>query len=224
MVLWEQQTTLNPNMPLRGFFYIARLYRGWLAQRPRINIYSSGLVKIHCPRFVVFYVGEGRQFETETLLLSSAFERNGGSSDCEAALEVRATVYNVNEGHNTRIAEDCEALTGYAHLIALVREERDNGVEMSEAVDRAVLRCIDEGVLNDYLAERRAAVVDMFLTEYDEDRVHELFRQEGREEGREEMAEETLHRVADTVRAGALNLRQASEFFGFDETQIQALL
>ena len=39
-----------------------------------------------------------------------------------------------------------------------------------------------------------------------------------------EMAEETLHRVADTVRAGALSLQQASEFFGFDETQIQALL
>jgi len=224
MVLWEQQSTYNPNMPLRGFMYFARLYRRWLKQHPQINIYGSKTVILPCPRCVVFYVGENRRFEAETLLLSSAFEHNEGAVGREPALEVRATVYNVNEGHNTQLSGACEALAGYAHFIALAREERDNGAEMSEAVDRAVLRCIDEGVLDDYLSERRAEVVDMFLTEYDEDRVHELFKEEGREEGREEMLDEMHRRAADAVRAGLLELHQAAVAFGLDEERILELV
>ena len=62
------------------------------------------------------------------------------------------------------------------------------------------------------------------LIEYDEDRVHELFKEEGREEGREEILDEMHRRAADAVRAGLLELHQAAVAFGLDEERILELV
>ncbi len=53
MNLYEQQSTHNPNMSLRGFLYFANLYEKYLAKEKR-NLHSSSLVKIPTPRYVVF--------------------------------------------------------------------------------------------------------------------------------------------------------------------------
>ena len=39
--LWEQQSSVNPNMPLRGLLYFAREYEGWLASRKKDIIAES---------------------------------------------------------------------------------------------------------------------------------------------------------------------------------------
>ena len=56
MVLYEQQSTFNPNMPIRGFFYFAQLYQKYLVKN-KLNINGSSKVKIPTPRFFVFYNG-----------------------------------------------------------------------------------------------------------------------------------------------------------------------
>ena len=45
--LFEQQSTFNPNQPLRGFFYFADLYKSKYFSR---KIYSSKLLKIPTPQ------------------------------------------------------------------------------------------------------------------------------------------------------------------------------
>lgn len=40
--LYEHQSTYNPNMPLRGLIYLARLYDGYV-ETENINLYSSTL-------------------------------------------------------------------------------------------------------------------------------------------------------------------------------------
>ena len=47
--LWEQQSSVNPNMPLRGLMYFAREYDGWLAANQK-DIYGRKLVKIPDPK------------------------------------------------------------------------------------------------------------------------------------------------------------------------------
>ena len=42
--LYEHQSTYNPNMPLRGLIYLARLYDGYVETK-NINLYSSSLKK-----------------------------------------------------------------------------------------------------------------------------------------------------------------------------------
>ncbi len=56
MNLYEQQSTRNPNMPLRGLMYFAQLYQIYLTERDK-SLLSSKLVKIPTPKFIVFYNG-----------------------------------------------------------------------------------------------------------------------------------------------------------------------
>ena len=50
--LYEHQSTVNPNMPLRDLFYVAQVLQGMIREE---NLYGSALVMIPTPNFVVFY-------------------------------------------------------------------------------------------------------------------------------------------------------------------------
>ena len=50
--LYEHQSSVNPNMPLRDLFYVADLLQKIVKDR---NLYSSSLVGIPTPKFVMFY-------------------------------------------------------------------------------------------------------------------------------------------------------------------------
>lgn len=71
MHLYEHQSTYNPNIPMRDLFYIARLYEKVIVEK---TLYSTTLVKIPTPRFMVFYNETKDQPEKQTLKLSDAFE------------------------------------------------------------------------------------------------------------------------------------------------------
>lgn len=54
--LWEHQSSFNPNMPIRGLFYFARLYRKYVEEHA-VNLYSSRLKELPFPQYIVFYNG-----------------------------------------------------------------------------------------------------------------------------------------------------------------------
>lgn len=72
MCLYEHQSTFNPNMPLRGFFYFSDLLQKYIADK-KYDIYASSLVFLPCPRFVIFYNGDDSIPEQSVLKLSDAF-------------------------------------------------------------------------------------------------------------------------------------------------------
>lgn len=57
MSLYEQQSTWNENMPLRGTIYFAGLYQAYVT-RNRYNLYGSRRIPLPVPRYIVFYNGE----------------------------------------------------------------------------------------------------------------------------------------------------------------------
>ena len=65
----HQSTTYNPNMPMRGVLYFARLY-GKIIARDNINIYSSSPKKFPLPQHIVFYNGTRDQPDRTVLRLS----------------------------------------------------------------------------------------------------------------------------------------------------------
>ena len=79
--LYEHQSTLNPNMPLRGFIYFARNYEAYIKLR-HLDIHSSVLQKIPLPRYIVFYNGTTDTPERRTLYLSDAFSAHPGQKGC----------------------------------------------------------------------------------------------------------------------------------------------
>ncbi len=84
---------------------------------------------------------------------------------------------------------------------------------IEEAVDHAVMECIREGILSDFLQEQRAEVVAMSIFEYDEEeekrKLREAYREEAREEAREEIREEVREEVKEEVREEFLGLMQS---------------
>lgn len=53
--LYEHQSSISPNMPLRGLFYLADLYKKLFSD---IQISSSRKIQIPTPHYIVFYNGE----------------------------------------------------------------------------------------------------------------------------------------------------------------------
>ncbi|MGN0154331.1 MAG: hypothetical protein ACI4A3_07755 [Lachnospiraceae bacterium] len=165
--LYEHQSTINPNMPIRGLNYFASIYRTYI-QMNKLDIYGSTLVKLPTPRYVIFYNGEKELPDRSELRLSDAFEESDGCLECVA------TVININLGHNEGIMNNCRTLFDYARFVDKVREFHAEGCNHAEAVDRAVTYCIENDILREFLAKNRSEVCYMFDTDYSEKKFWEM--------------------------------------------------
>ena len=159
--LYEHQSTLNPNIPLRDLFYISIEYQKYINNK---SLYSSTLQKIPAPKFMVFYNGTDEVEDRVELKLSSAYEHLSGEPD----LELKVLMLNVNEGHNKELMEHCKLLQEYARYVAKVREYAVR-MDLNDAVECAIEACIKEGVLVDFLRENRSEVKMLSILEYDEE-------------------------------------------------------
>lgn len=178
LLLYEHQSTYNPNMPLRDLLYVTRVLQNRIKDK---NLYSKTIIKIPAPRFVVFYNGMDSQPEQQTLYLSDAFEKKQD----EPALELAVTVYNINLGHNQELLNACRLLKEYAQYVAQVRTYAEK-LPLSTAVEKAVNDCIKNGILADFLSQNRAEAIAVSIFEYDEEKHMKCERAEWREIGRKE--------------------------------------
>ena len=142
MNLYEAQSSLNPNMPLRGLFYFSRLYQAYIKER-QLDPYSQRLLPLPTPEFVVFYNGTREQPDRVTLRLSDAFSPGAGVP----CLECTATMLNINRGHNEELMKGCRKLYEYAYLVDMVRSYLNEGLRLEAAVNRAVEDCIKNDIL-----------------------------------------------------------------------------
>ena len=205
--LFEHQSTWNPNMPLRGFIYLANLLEAYV-QRKRLNLHGSRLLKLPTPHYIVLYNGEDDIPDRQTLRLSDAFEKPGGCA------EMTAEVYNINYGRNAELMERCRPLRDYSILVEKIRRYRKSGLPVSEAVDRAVEECVREDVLTDFLKGHKAEVIGMLLTEYDQAEHMRLLKEEGIEEGIEQGRAEgseqgVVHSIKSMMKTLGLSLEAA---------------
>lgn len=195
LLLYEHQSTFNPNMPLRDLFYVSSVLQGRISGD---DLYSRRIVRIPAPKFIVFYNGTGSQPERQILRLSDVFKKKPE----QPALELNVIVYNINLGRNSELLAACSLLKEYAQYVdqvgTLARE-----LPFPKAVEKAVDYCIGNGILADFLRENRAEAIAMSIFEYDEEKHMKNEREEGREEGREELAK-VLKRLMDAGETEAL--------------------
>lgn len=182
MTLYEQQSTYNPNMPLRLLQYAGNLYEKYVKER-KMNKYGSDLLKLPVPKLVVFYNGRKDQPDEKMLYLSDSFPKGA-----EADIEVRVRMLNVHFGRNQELMNACKPLREYAWLVEEVRKNNISHDEtgMSSAVDKAINEMPNDFVIKPFLEAHRAEVKGMLLTEYNEAEQMELFKEDGRREGRAE--------------------------------------
>ena len=177
--LYEHQSTFNPNMPIRGLMYFARLYEAYI-KKHGLNIYGGSPVKLPRPQFIIFYNGRNEYPDEMVLKLSDAFVPK---TPDEAVLECRATMLNINYGHNSALLDSCRRLHDYSYFIAKVNEYINSGYTTEDAIGRAIDYCIENDILADILIKCKSEVTDMLLTEFDEKLYKKTIYREGYEDG-----------------------------------------
>lgn len=181
--LYEHQSSVNPNMPLRGFFYFARIYQNYV-NSTRANIYGKKKISLPMPRYVVFYNGKETEADYQERKLSDAFQEM--PEGAKAAVECRAVMLNINMGHNKELMEKCRVLWEYAYFVAKVREALSRGKDTQEKlkeVEQAAKKCIEKDILKKFLEKNRTEVFAVILEEFDRELYEEGLREEGLEEG-----------------------------------------
>ena len=178
LMLYEHQSTINPNMPLRDLFYVSTVLKGRIKDE---NLYGQALIKIPAPRFVVLYNGTDEQPEYQILKLSDSYEKKQETPE----LELTVVVYNINWGHNKELLEACQLLKEYAQFVNQVREYAGEA-SIKEAVEKAVDYCIENNILADFLSKNRAEAVDMCIFEFNEEKFLKSEREWSYNNGREE--------------------------------------
>ena len=174
--LYEHQSSVNKNMPIRGLIYLTELYKG--------------------------YIERNGEPERRVMPLSDSYMTNDSNKDQEPCLELKALLININYGCNKEIMNKCQKLMEYSQLIALIRKYYDELVEkyaklgihkskkeiFAEAVSLAIEEAIRNNILKEILKNNKAEVTNMLLTEFDEKDyikgVKEESERRGREEGR----------------------------------------
>lgn len=173
MSLYEHQSTINPNMAFRSFEYCAKLYSKYVTVN-ELDIYSSNLIRLPAPQCYVFYNGSSKCDDRLTLKLSDAFEVP------VTGYEWTVTMLNINKGHNKELLDKCQALNEYSELVQLIRDNQVNN-DLFNAVDKAVTEIISrKGVLSKLLDKHRPEVIDVCITEYNEELHERTLKEEGR--------------------------------------------
>jgi len=190
MNLYEHQSTVNPNMPLRDLFYVSKQLEVMTSEE---NLYSSKKIRIPTPKFVTFYNGKEWQPEVKVMRLSELYGQKCEGE--EVALELIVLQLNINPGFNDELKSACRLLGEYMMYVMKVREYREQ-YSLDEAVERAISECIKEGILKEFLVRQRAEAKAMSIFEYDKEKHMQMERKEhyqiGFEDGKNQGIEQGI--------------------------------
>lgn len=217
LALYEQQSTVNPNLPLRFLMYITDIYSAYTKD---MNIYGSKKVQIPLPSFVIFYNGVKSQPDRTEFLLSELFH----PTTDQPALELKAVMFNINKGHNQELMNACHTLRDYSEYVARIRTYSAE-MPLTDAVEKAITECIHENILRDFLLKNRAEAKAMSIYEYDEEKTLRMFREEGYEDGeRNGKIQATIEMCLEFNLSSDAIVQKLMTKFQFSENQAQEYL
>ena len=94
---------------------------------------------------------------------------------------------------NVDIVRHCKKLQDYTIFVDKVKQYV-NGMPLEDAVQLAVDECIRENVLREFLIRHKAEVIDVCITEYNEEETIAQFKQEAYTEGIEKGIEKGMEK------------------------------
>lgn len=177
VILIEHQSTINENMPLRLFMYLAEIYRRHVDED---SVYRKKRIRLPAPRFYVFYNGREEVPDTWRLRLSDAFDGRQGSME----LVVDVININIDDKKERLLLGKSHALKSYSVFVAKVRECIKNGSTLEAAVDEAVQYCVSHDYLREYFRQKhKKEVFDMLNFAWNQERALKVCAEEAREDG-----------------------------------------
>ncbi|MCR5623011.1 MAG: hypothetical protein K6G18_14320 [Treponema sp.] len=215
MNLYEQQSTYNPNMPLRGLMYFAQLYQMDLSAKGE-DLLGSRQVKIPVPSFIVFYNGDRKLPDVSYQRLSDAFEPARSAE----GFEWTAKIINIGRNHNEALQKKCRALYDYCSYVNRVKQNLKLKMPARKAVEEALDYAIKENLLDGYFKNQKMEVLNMSLTEFDQEEYDRNRRRDAYLDGRDDAKMEDARNL---LKMGLLTNEQISKAIGLSIEEIQAL-
>lgn len=200
--LYEHQSTINPNMPLRGLMYFAQLYQMNINKRDE-DIYGDTIVKIPTPKFVVFYNGNREQEDIIKYHLSDAFEVPVEHKE----FEWTATVININQNHNYKLQKSCKSLYDYSRFVDLIKSNLKT-MPLKDSVINAVDYAVKNNFLEGLIEEQKMEILNTCLTEFNQEDYDRRRRREGYRKGLEEQA---VKSAKNLIKLKVLTLEQIAQ-------------
>lgn len=210
--LYEHQSTINPNMPLRFLIYLAKEYQSYIDNSPK-SIYGESLIKLPTPKFVVFYNGVKDWSGDKILRLSDAFS----NTDVEGDIDVTVKVVDIKYDPDNIIVNGCEKLRQYSLFVKAVNDFRSIYDSPEDAINAAIDYCIENGVLEDILRKHRSEILGSFLEEFDKEKYENTLKADAEEKARNEL-------LITLVKEGALDLDVAVSKAGVDKEEFESWL
>ena len=174
IVLFEHQSTINPNMPARMLLYSAMLYRKMLSKE---SIYSKKLIPLPAPEFYVLYNGKEPWTDNSKLYLSSAF------AEKQHNLELVLTVRNIRYNKDNELLQKYKPLHDYSFFVYDVEKRVASGDSLANAIRSATDYCINHNIMRDYLSANYEEVFEMMSLKWNEKDAKKYWQKEAREEG-----------------------------------------
>ena len=206
MSLYEQQSTFNPNMPMRFLVYAGMVYERYMNNNRDYHKYSPKQQKAPTPKCVCFYNGRTETEDVVILKLSDSFK-----PDSKPDIEVTVTMININYGRNKDLMKICKPLNDYSFFVEEVRSGKNQTDNLEEAIDNALKKLPDDSVIKPFLLANKAEVKHMCITEYDEERTFAEWKEDcievGIEKGKKDVALnhatglsiEQIHKLAEEL-------------------------
>ena len=223
IMMIEHQTTINPNMPLRLLEYVSRIYGNMIDSKSK---FSTQLIPLAKPEFIVFYTGK-ENIPPETYLhLSDAFKLNH-IQNSELTLELVVKVCRINGKEPNQIVSQCSDLEQYVQFLKLIAEAKADG--QVKPLTRAIREAVRHNVLKDYLERKGGEVLSILMTEYDyatdiavkQEEAYAIGRNEGILVGLERGLERGIERgIEQGAHQKALETAQNLLSMGFSPEQV----
>ena len=180
VVLAEQQSTVNRNMPFRCLEYLVAHYNRFFESNDKYNTKQITLPRPEC---YVFYNGDAPFPQETEMRLSDAF-RDGGRLPQSLQLDLTVKVYNINKSANHPILAKCEPLLAYANFTEYARMGKAGGEKSPVAY--ALRESRKGNLLADYFSAISREEQSMIFGEWDEEAFRTVMKREAFEDGMEE--------------------------------------
>jgi len=184
LVLFEHQSTVNENMPIRCLLYCAEFYKRLL---PENEYFNRTKQELPMPQFFVFYNGNDNYEKDCILKLSDSFMVAEGKELPEqiikksgSYMELTIRMININHEKNHELLKNCEIIRQYSKFTELMKEkglrfarkgetcreknqrEKENLEKIKEVVDY----CKANNILKDYFTRKGGEVYAMLKMQY----------------------------------------------------------
>lgn len=154
IILMEHQSTLNYNMPVRIFLYLAEEYKRLLMWSEFSSaLYTASLVKIPRPEFYIVYTGADscdpylRLSDAFLGSCSSGLEGNGG-------LELIVPVLTADKAKGV--------LAEYFDIIDFIKSEKEQSGSLETAVRHAILKYQAGYEISDFILNQKGVYDALF--------------------------------------------------------------